>query len=67
MAVYTKISHKELQALFSCYDIGALKNFSAIESGVENSNYFLVTDTARYVLTIYEKRVNHNSLPFSLA
>ncbi len=66
MAVYTKISHNELAELISGYDIGALKSFVAIEAGIQNTNYFVITDIKRYVLTIYERRVNHEDLPFFL-
>lgn len=66
MAVYTKISHGDLEALLLGYDIGKLKTFTAIAAGIQNSNYFIDTDIARYVLTIYENSLDYNDLPFFL-
>ena len=66
MAVYTTVSNEQLEELLAGYDIGKAVNLQAIEQGIENSNYFLTTDKAKYVLTIYEKRVNKEDLPFYL-
>lgn len=66
MAVYTQISQTELEKLVSDYDIGNIESFSPIESGIENTNYFIFTNKNRFVLTIYEKRVNTSELPFFL-
>jgi homoserine kinase type II len=66
MAVYTTVSQNQLDELLSNYNIGKPLKLEAIEQGIENSNYFLTTDKAKYVLTIYEKRVNKADLPFYL-
>lgn len=66
MAVYTKISTSQLDTLLLEYDIGKATSLREIEEGVENTNYFLDTDKGRYILTIYEKRVNEEDLPFYL-
>ena len=66
MAVYTEVSDEELTAFLSRYDIGALVSFKGIAEGVENSNYLLKTDAAQYILTLYEKRVHREDLPFFL-
>lgn len=66
MAVYTTVCDSEIDMLLARYDIGRLRELKGIEAGVENSNYFLTTDKNRYVLTIYEKRVNVDDLPFYL-
>ncbi len=57
MAVYTQIEPAELDALLSDYDIGAPISLKGIAEGVENSNYLLETETGKYILTVYEKRV----------
>ena len=57
MAVYTDVSDEELDAFIASYDIGALTSFKGIAEGVENSNYLVHTDSGRYILTLYEKRV----------
>ncbi len=66
MAVYTEVSDEELMALLARYDIGALLSFKGIAEGVENSNYLLTTEKSHYILTLYEKRVRREDLPFFL-
>src|SRR5690606_37822508 len=48
------------------YDVGELLSYRGIAEGVENSNYFLETDRGRFILTLYEKRVAPQDLPFFL-
>jgi homoserine kinase type II len=64
MAVYTEVSDEELEAFVAEYGIGAVLGCKGIAEGVENSNYLLQTDTGSYILTLYEKRVNPDDLPF---
>ena len=66
MAVYTKVSKKDLEELLAGYDVGKLEKFTAIAAGIQNSNYFIDTTKAKYVLTIYEDSVNDDDLPFFL-
>lgn len=66
MAVYTEVSDDELKAFVASYDIGEVASFKGIAEGVENSNYLLVTTKARFILTLYEKRVDKGDLPFFL-
>jgi len=66
MAVYTEVSDEELTAFLARYDIGALLAFKGIAEGVENSNYLLKTEAAQFILTLYEKRVRREDLPFFL-
>jgi homoserine kinase type II len=67
MAVYTDVSDEELAAFLGEYDIGALVSCKGIAEGVENSNFLLHTEGGRFILTLYEKRVNEADLPFFLA
>ncbi len=67
MAVYTDVSDEELEAFISSYAIGALTSFKGIAEGVENSNYLVHTESGRYILTLYEKRVRAEDLPYFLA
>ncbi len=67
MAVYTDVSDEELAAFLGEYDIGALVSCKGIAEGVENSNFLLQTEGGRFILTLYEKRVNEADLPFFLA
>ena len=66
MAVYTDITDEELAALLADFDLGTATSFKGIAEGVENSNFLLETETGRYILTVYEKRVNEADLPFFL-
>jgi homoserine kinase type II len=67
MAVYTDVSDEELEAFIGSYAIGALTSFKGIAEGVENSNYLVHTESGRYILTLYEKRVARKDLPYFLA
>ena len=64
MAVYTDISEIELAAFLRDYEIGELLSYKGIAEGVENSNFLLHTSSGSYILTLYEKRVNRDDLPF---
>lgn len=66
MAVYTHITNDELSAFLTAYDIGELTSFLGIAEGVENSNFLVRTTTGSYILTLYERRVDPNDLPFFL-
>ena len=67
MAVYTRVSAELLAEFVRGYDIGTPISFKGIAEGVENSNYFLETTTGRYFLTLYEKRVVEDELPYFIA
>ncbi|GGD10529.1 homoserine kinase [Aquisalinus flavus] len=67
MAVYTKVSDTQLAHFLSAYDVGMPRTFKGIAEGVENSNFYLETDRDRFILTLYEKRVNADELPFFLS
>ncbi|HEY1057614.1 MAG TPA: homoserine kinase [Limnobacter sp.] len=65
MAVFTRITHDELNAWLAGRPCGSLQSFEGISSGIENTNYFVNTSNGRYVLTIFEKLQAHE-LPFYL-
>ena len=64
MAVYTKLKKENIEEILSNYSIGQLNEFNGIEDGIENTNYFLLVANQKYILTIYEKRVRTEDLPF---
>ncbi len=66
MAVYTEVSDEDLDAFVAGYDIGRVLSCKGIAEGVENSNYLLHTESGNFILTLYEKRVDPNDLPFFL-
>ncbi|AJY46070.1 homoserine kinase [Martelella endophytica] len=66
MAVYTDINEDDLKAFLKAYDAGSLLSYRGIAEGVENSNFLMHTDRFPLILTLYEKRVDENDLPFYL-
>ncbi|WOH81024.1 homoserine kinase [Bradyrhizobium sp. BEA-2-5] len=67
MAVYTDVAADELADFLKQYDLGELLSYKGIAEGVENSNFLLHTSKGSFILTLYEKRVAKNDLPFFLA
>lgn len=67
MAVYTKVSAEQIDAFLARFDVGTLVSAKGIAEGVENSNYLIETTQDRFILTLYEKRVDPNDLPFFIA
>jgi homoserine kinase type II len=66
MAVYTEVSDADLESFLADYPLGRALSLKGIAEGVENSNYVLETETGRYILTLYERRVRSEDLPFFL-
>ena len=66
MAVYTEVPDSELRAFIAQYEIGEVVSCKGIAEGVENSNFLLHTASGAYILTLYEKRVHPEDLPFFL-
>ena len=66
MAVYTEVSDLALEAFVAGYGIGPVVSCTGIAEGIENSNYLLQTQDSSYILTLYEKRVAREDLPFFL-
>ena len=56
----------ELDAFLADYALGQPQSFKGIAEGVENSNFLLETEAGRYILTVYERRVRAQELPFFL-
>ena len=67
MAVYTQVSAEALARFLTRFDHGELLSAKGIAEGVENSNYLVDTTQGRFILTLYEKRVSADDLPFFLA
>jgi homoserine kinase type II len=66
MAVYTDVAFEDLEALLDGYALGTPRSFKGIAEGVENSNFVLQTSEGTFILTLYEKRMKANELPFFL-
>ena len=67
MAVYTDVVAEELGAFLAGYDLGELLAYKGIAEGVENSNFLVHTTRGYFILTLYERRVAAEDLPFFLA
>lgn len=67
MAVYTEVPAEALEAFLAGYDTGALVSAKGIAEGVSNSNFLVETTTARYILTLYEHRIDLADLPWFIA
>jgi homoserine kinase type II len=65
MSVYTNVTAEELSAWLERYNVGALRMQTPIAAGIENTNYFVTTESGDYVLTLYE-RLPAANLPFYL-
>ncbi len=71
MAVYTHLGAEDLAALIAEFDVGELRSAKGIAEGVSNSNWLIETSGkdgagARFILTMYEFRIDTNELPFFL-
>src|SRR5260370_21718781 len=67
MAVYTDVGDDELRSFIALYDIGEVLSCKGIAEGVENSNFLVNTERGNFILTLYEKRVMAEDLPFFIA
>src|SRR5215472_3907720 len=67
MAVYTDVADDELRSFIALYDIGEVLSCKGIAEGVENSNFLVTTARGNFILTLYEKRVAPQDLPFFIA
>lgn len=65
MAVYTDVQPEAAQALLAQLNLGPLKSLTPIGAGIENTNYFVQTAHAVWVLTLFE-RLSTAELPFYL-
>src|SRR6195952_5112477 len=67
MAVYTDVAAEDLAEFLKGYDIGELLSYKGIAEGVENSNFLMHTSKGAYILTLYEKRVAMEDIPYFLS
>ena len=64
MAVYTKINKKDISYINKNLKLKKLLDFKGIKQGIENTNYLLRSKNKKFILTIFEKRVSKNEIPF---
>lgn len=66
MAVYTDVSDADIRAFAAQYDVGDVISFKGIAEGIENTNFVLQASAGRFILTLYERRVDPADLPYFL-
>jgi homoserine kinase type II len=71
MAVYTHLGAEDLARLIGEYDVGELVMAKGIAEGVSNSNWLVETTGSgtsgtRFILTLYERRIDYADLPYFL-
>lgn len=72
MAVYTHLGAEEMAALIAQFDVGDVVSAKGIAEGVSNSNWLVETTGrdgagARFILTMYEFRIELDDLPYFLS
>ena len=65
MAVFTAVSLDDVTPWLEQFPLGKARAIKGIASGIENSNFFITTETGEYVLTIFEV-LGFEQLPFYL-
>ena len=63
MSVFTTLNLDEVRTWIAPFGIGELLALKGIAAGITNTNYFVETDQARYVLTVFEKN-DFDELPY---
>ena len=64
MAVYTPLLQEDIAAFLTRYELGKLDSFKGIAEGVSNTNYLLVLQDTKYILTLFEAGVQIEDLPY---
>lgn len=64
MSVYTTITRTELEFFFDRYTLGKVTDFTGIEDGIDNTNYFVNTTQGQYVLTLFENLTEEQLQPY---
>ncbi len=65
MAVYTEVAFDAAKQFLQDLQLGTLQSMAGCSGGIENTNYFVTTDQAPFVLTLFE-RLSAEQLPFYL-
>ena len=64
MAVHTILKENEVINFLNNYNLNSFKRYTGITEGIENTNYLIETVSEKFILTIFEDRVEEKDLPF---
>ena len=63
MSVFTTLTLQEVRDCLQDFSIGEITELKGIAAGITNTNYFVITQDTRYVLTIFEANTQEE-LPY---
>lgn len=63
MSVFTTLNLDEVNTWLDQFSLGKFQDLKGIAAGITNTNYFVITEQGRYVLTIFEKN-DFDELPY---
>lgn len=64
MAVFTHITKSQIENFLLESDLTDVVSYEGILQGVDNTNYKVVTANNKYILTIFESRIDRKDIPF---
>jgi homoserine kinase type II len=67
MAVFTEVTPEQAERFLAAYGLPPLDAITGIPQGTENTNYKILAGGKRYILTLYESRVDEADLPYFLS
>jgi homoserine kinase type II len=56
MVIYTDLTEKEVANFGELFNLGPVKDFHPLKGGSTNSNFLLITEKGKYILTICEEK-----------
>ena len=65
MAVFTKLNQADIYNVQNIFGFKRITSFKGIKKGIENTNYTVATKNKKYVLTIFESRVNNKAVSYT--
>ena len=64
MAVFTKLTKSKITEAIQAYNLEPIQSLKGFANGVENTTYGLMCGNETYILTLFERRVHANDIPF---
>lgn len=67
MAVFTHLTKSQIENFLLESNLVDLVSFEGIVQGVDNTNYKIETATQKFILTVFENRIDRNDIPYFIA